>query len=234
MIKTEEQLAFWSDDSGIEERSAAIRKITSRKGVLSPRAKNTHRYATLVLASGSPSKIRILELLGLQFKIDPANIDEKAIKMPNAEKLVCELSLRKAQAISKRHQNSLILGADTLILDKIGHLGKPADVHDAQEMLKRLSGAVHRVVTGLTLIDTSSSNSVTKLTTTNVKFRKLSPQTIERYARTKEPLGKAGGYALQGMGGLLVQKVDGEYNNVLGLPVACFVEALSELGYELI
>lgn len=234
MLETGDQFALWPDDSGTEERSAAIRRLMTKKGVLTPREKNTNRYATLVLASGSPSKSTILELLGLQFRVDPANIDEKAVRRPTPEELVCELSFRKAHAVADRHMHALILGADTLIVDKIGHLGKPMDMDDAEKMLRRLSGETHRVVTGLTLLDTDCSKSVTKLTTTHVKFRALSPQTISRYARTKEPLGKAGGYALQGVGALLIEKVDGEYNNVLGLPVATFVEALSDLGYELI
>src|SRR5262249_4214976 len=146
---------------------------------------------------------------GLHFAIDPANVDERSFTAKNPQDLVCKLATEKAAAIRSRHSNCLLLGADTLIVDTAGPIGKPDDRVMAHAVLKRLSGVAHSVITGLTLIDQTTNQTVQKLAVTNVIFRQLSDETINRYLATGEPYGKAGGYALQGIGALLVKSVDG-------------------------
>lgn len=229
------QLQLWSDALLAQPGPAKIRsKQRPKQGQFLPKEKDSSRYARLVLASGSPSKINVLQLLGLRFKVDPANIDEDSVSAESPERLVCKLALQKALTVRERHGDSLVLGADTLIVDEVGVIGKPRGAVDAQLILKRLSGSTHKVITGLTLLDQVTDTTVQKLAVTSVTFRNLSSETIGRYISTGEPFGKAGGYALQGIGALLVKSVQGEYSNVLGLPIATFVEALFDMGYELI
>lgn len=225
---------LWKDARPGQPPPATIKLKHPRKAHFLPREKESSRYAKLVLSSGSPSKVSVLQLLGLRFRIDPANIDEGAFIVEDPKDLVCKLASEKALAVKQRHSGSLRLGADTLIVDEEGPIGKPDGRLAAQCTLRRLSGLTHRVVTGLTLIDQATDTCVQKSSITQVTFRSLSDETIHRYIATGEPFGKAGGYALQGIGALLVKTVEGEYSNVLGLPIATFVEARSDLGYELI
>jgi len=234
MRDDQEQLVLWPDMPSLRPPVAAIRPIKRPRPQLAPRDTESSRYVPLVLASASSSRVNILRLLGLRFKVAPADLDESAVAASTPEDLVSELAFRKALSVSQRHSSDLTLAADTLIIDGDGIIGKPNGIPDARRTLERLSGASHRVVTGLAVVDGTSARSVRKVTTTTVRFRAISSGTIERYLRTGEPIGKAGGYALQGIGALLVESVDGEYSNVLGLPVATFVDALFELGYELI
>ena len=191
-------------------------------------------YTDLILASASSGRTELLRQAGIAFEIDPAHIDEAAVTAATTEELVCEMAFKKAQETGKRHPGKLILGADTLGLDDAGIFGKPDDAEHAKEMLARLSGKTHYVISGLTLLEQASGRHVNKMAKSAVQFRQLSQETIDRYVATGEPVGKAGGYAIQGIGSLLVASIEGDYSNVVGLPVADFVDALAELGYELI
>lgn len=201
---------------------------------LRPREIASSRYTDLVLASASPARAALLRQAGIAFEVDPAHIDEQGVTAATTEALLCELAFRKASETGKRHPGKIILGADTVGLDDEGIFGKPDDAEHAAAMLARLSGRTHYVITGIVVLEQASGRYVTKVAKSAVKFRPLSPETITRYVATGEPIGKAGGYAIQGIGSLLVANIEGDYNNVVGLPMADFVDALRELGYQLI
>lgn len=229
-----EQLALWEELPTLEFRAARVRRIPITKPQFAPFAPADARYAELVLASGSPSKAEVLARLGLIFKIDPADIDEKSVVASDPEELVAELALAKGTVVSQRHIQALVVSADTVVEGPSGIIGKPRDKEDALRILCELNGRTHRVVTGLAVIDATAGRTARCVVVTTVRLRSQSTEAIGRYVRTGEPLGKAGAYALQGIGALLVQEVIGEYTNVLGLPVSAFVNLLCELGYELV
>jgi septum formation protein len=214
--------------------TARVRRRPQKKQPFVPFDPSDRRYSRLILASSSPSKCDILTRLGLNFEVDPANIDEKSFRGVGPEILVKELAAAKGISVSKRHTDGLILSADTVIVSGGSVVGKPLDRCDALRILTDLNGRTHEVLTGLMVLDLSNERSSSKVVVTSVRFRQQSHEALARYVATGEPMGKAGAYALQGMGALLVEEVDGEYTNVLGLPVSAFVDALSELGYELI
>jgi septum formation protein len=228
------QLGLFPEITAVEYRPARLRQMLRPKHPLVPFDPVGRRYAKLVLASGSPSKCAILNRLGLKFEIDPANIDEKSFSDLSPERLVEALARAKGTAVSKRHIDALVVSADTIIVNHGGIIGKPLDREDALRILTELNGNSHRVITGIAVTDMSNDRSTLKVVTTEVRFRQQSPEALARYVSTGEPMGKAGAYALQGMGALLIEQVSGEYTNVLGLPVCAFVDALNELGYELI
>lgn len=202
-------------------------------GVL-PVEKGTARQIQCVLASQSQARKAILQQLGLSFTIDPADIDENIQDRETPAEHVTELAYRKVVKVSGRHPSCLVIGADTVIVDAQGIIGKPQGPVEARAILERLSGKSHEVITGMAIINSASGASSRKCDISTVTFRSLSPKTIERYIQTDEPFGKAGGYALQGRGALLIARVQGDYNNVLGLSITSFVEALEALGYELL
>ena len=142
--------------------------------------------------------------------------------------MVAELSRRKAEAVAARHADSLVLAADTIVCDG-GMLGKPATPERAEQMLSELSGRWHSVFTGLTLIDTAAGRTLTRVCETRVHFVQMTPQEIRDYVATGEPLDKAGAYGIQGRGGMFVDRIEGSYSNVVGLPMAQLREMFSEI-----
>jgi septum formation protein len=185
----------------------------------------------IVLASASPRRKMLLEQLGIKFDVISSDIHENIEHSLLPEQFAETLALRKAQAIAASLSKSIVIGADTIVVDKVGILGKPKDEVDAYRMLARLSGQVHRVITGLALISTqSSSKTLVRHETTKVKIATLSDQDIGWYIRTGEPLDKAGAYAIQGKGTMFVEWIHGCYNNVVGLPLFLLVTMLREIN----
>ena len=188
--------------------------------------------AKLILASASPRRAEILRMLGVDFEICPANVDEALPAGISPEAAVETLARRKGEAAAKKiaDPDPVILAADTLVwLDAPNGaapviLGKPTDRADALRMLSMLSGREHRVSSGIALIRGDRAASATF--TTTVRFRTLDSAEIERYVATGEPLDKAGGYGIQGSAALFVSGIEGDYYNVVGLPV-CGLEELS-------
>ncbi len=172
----------------------------------------------IVLASGSPRRRELLTQAGIEYTVDPADIEEVTTETLPA-KVVEDLSRQKALAVWKKHQNEKVLAADTVVAfdDKI--LGKPADEEDAFRMLIELSGRVHQVYTGVTIID-EAGNVNTFSECTEVTMYDNSEESIRAYISSKEPMDKAGAYGIQGLGAVLVEKINGDYNNVVGLPLA--------------
>ena len=181
----------------------------------------------LILASGSPRRKEILDMMGLTYSVDVSEVDE-TFDGP-ADETVLELSKRKAQAVAKRHENALILAADTLVFCEKA-LGKPGTRESAAVMLRSLSGNWHNVYTGMTLIDTRSGRTYQKVDCTRVHFVKMTEEEILAYAASDEPLDKAGAYAIQGIGGMFVDRIEGSYSNVVGLSMTALRDLLHEAG----
>lgn len=180
----------------------------------------------LILASGSPRRKEILDTMGLEFSVDISDVDESFAGTP--EEMVLELSRRKAQAVAPRHSGAMILAADTLVFgDEV--LGKPHSAEEAKRMLAELSGSWHSVYTGVTMIDTRSGKTLSRADVTRVHFVALTAQDIDAYVATGEPLDKAGAYGIQGRGGMFIDRIEGSYSNVVGLPMALVRSMLLEL-----
>ena len=180
----------------------------------------------LILASGSPRRKEILDTMGLEFSVDVSDADESFAGTP--EEMVLELSRRKALAVASRHSGAMILAADTLVFgDEV--LGKPHSAEEAKRMLAGLSGRWHSVYTGVTMIDTRSGKTLSRADVTRVHFVALTAQDIDAYVATGEPLDKAGAYGIQGRGGMFIDRIEGSYSNVVGLPMALVRSMLLEL-----
>lgn len=183
----------------------------------------------LILASGSPRRKEILATMGLEYTIDVSDADESFSGAP--DEMVMELSCRKAAAVAPRHEAALILAADTIVYD--GHvLGKPHTAERAEQMLAELSGRWHDVYTGLTLINTQTGRVISRADRTRVHFVEMTKDEIAAYAATGEPLDKAGAYGIQGRGGMFIDKIEGSYSNVVGLPMALLRDMLHEMAAQ--
>lgn len=186
--------------------------------------------ADLVLASASPRRRELLRWLGVQFRVDAVDVDERPRAGEAADAIVHRLARTKAEAGAARAPGSWILAADTLVELDGAVLGKPRDRDDAVSMLTRLSGREHRVYTGFALRDPAAVVRAARVVTSRVRFRSLGRATIEAYASCGEPDDKAGAYALQGRGAGLVAEVVGSFTNVIGLPLVEVEAALTEAG----
>jgi septum formation protein len=175
----------------------------------------------LVLASGSPRRKELLEQVGLTFSIDVADVDEN-LEEDRPASLVEQLSRKKALAVLQRHPKAIVLGADTVVAYEDEILGKPENEADALNMLSMLAGRVHHVYTGVTICSMEEGQSVmdTFHVCTKVSMYDTPRDLLEAYIRTEEPMDKAGAYGIQGMGAVLVKEIEGDYNNVVGLPVS--------------
>ncbi|OGW74455.1 MAG: septum formation protein Maf, partial [Nitrospirae bacterium RIFOXYC2_FULL_44_7] len=184
----------------------------------------------IILASASPRRKEILALTGLRFRVEPSDYEEildNAIKPHNLAKL---LSLEKAMAVAGKYRDALIIAADTFIVFKRKFLGKPHTSQEARKMLSLLNGKFHSVITGYTILDTGTGKKITRSVETKVWFKNASAQELDAYVATREPIGKAGAYAIQGRGAVMVKKIEGDYLNVVGLPLFDLVESLRKFG----
>lgn len=188
----------------------------------------------IVLASASPRRSELLKQIGLKFEIVPSDVDENIDSNLIPEEVVMGLSCRKALDVAKKIDNRvLVIGADTIVVkDRI--LGKPVNDQDAFNMLKSLQGDWHNVITGVCVIDTDGFKIVKGFERTRVKMRNLQDREIYSYIATGEPADKAGAYGIQGMGALLVEKIEGCYFNVVGLPLSKLAEMLEDFGLHLL
>ncbi|MGE5418266.1 MAG: Maf family protein [Acidobacteriota bacterium] len=188
----------------------------------------------LVLASGSPRRRQLLESLGLTFDIIPPPAEEITQIWNTPQDYAEQLSQYKARQVAEKVVDAVVLAADTIVVKNHEIMGKPQSTQEAQNMLQALSGASHTVVTGICIIDVSSRQELIDSETTTVYFKKLSDEKISRYLDTGEPFDKAGAYGIQGHGALLVEKVDGCFYNVVGLPLAKLESMLETLGINLL
>jgi septum formation protein len=184
----------------------------------------------IILASASPRRKELLEKIRLKFEVDASGCDEEINSGLGPQEIVQQLSIIKAKSVAARHKNAIVIAADTIgvIGDRI--LGKPHTKNEARKMLRAISGKSHSVITGFSIIDTTTDKIVTGTVDTRVYIKKLSGEEIDAYVATGEPLDKAGAYAIQGMGAVIVEKIEGDYYNVIGLPLHALAEALKEFG----
>lgn len=185
----------------------------------------------IILASASPRRQELLKLICNSFIAEPADIDETADSSIRLEKIPEYLALKKAKHIhNNNHYNDIVIGCDTCVfLDNL-MLGKPKDKKDAYKILSYLSGRKHKVITGCSIFYRDRVISFSQ--TTFVEFYKLTDEEIKSYIKTEEPMDKAGAYGIQGKGATLVKKIDGDFYNVVGLPVALLNKKLYEICTE--
>lgn len=185
----------------------------------------------IILASNSPRRRDLMEKAGLEFKVIPAECEEIAEPGATPADTVRALAMQKAGWVAENkaseYKDTLVIGADTVVAVGDTILGKPRDKEDAFSMLKALSGKEHCVYTGVALLSPDQKINESFVSCTKVKFYDLTDWEIEEYINTGEPFDKAGAYGIQGKGGLLVKGISGDYNNVVGLPVAELVRKLS-------
>lgn len=188
----------------------------------------------IILASASPRRHELMSRIGLTFDVEISEIDEDMPDGVEPAWCVRDLAHRKAAAVAGKHREGIVIGADTIVVSRGRILGKPTDATDARQMLGFLSGAEHEVLTGVAVIDTVSRKSVVEHELTRVVFKKLTPEEIDGYVASGEPLDKAGAYGIQELGALLVKEIHGCYFNVVGLPVAKLADMLKLFGIELL
>ena len=185
----------------------------------------------LILASASPRRREMLSAIGLRFEIEATDIDETVLPHEAPELMVKRLALAKAQAVAIKDPRAWVVGADTtVVIDQI-ILGKPADAAEAASMLKMLSAREHQVLSAFSIVnhDRGITHSETHLS--KVKMVSMSDTLIADYIATGEPLDKAGGYAIQGLGAALVESIEGSYTNIVGLNLNALIAALRKLGW---
>lgn len=183
----------------------------------------------IVLASQSPRRRELLGKMGLEFTTKAPEIDETALSGLPARQLVEALSREKALWVARQEDpEAIVIGSDTVVVRDGEILGKPASPAQAEEMLASLSGRSHEVCTGVTVCQ--GDRVVSQVEVTQVTFRHLTPQEIARYVRTGEPMDKAGAYGIQGYGALFIEGIQGDYYNVMGLPVCRLGRMLERVG----
>lgn len=185
----------------------------------------------IILASGSERRNELLSWLGIAFDVMVSGFDEASIYEIDPEKLVKRLAFEKAKTVAVELGEGLVIGADTIVYCEDEIIGKPKDEEDAVRILTKLSGKTHMVYTGVCVINANSDKSECGVEKTAVSFRKLKESEISDYVASGEPLDKGGGYAIQMGAKNFVEKVDGSYTNVVGLPFQLLVDLLREQGF---
>lgn len=183
-----------------------------------------------ILASASPRRREMLATLGLQFRVEAAEADERVLAGEAPADFVIRLAKDKARLVAKRNPGVWVLAADTVVVQDGDILGKPIDATDAVSMLKRLAGRRHEVWTGFCLGQADQANLVCRAVKTEVQFADLPDQVIRAYVHSGDPLDKAGAYGIQSRGGFLVREIGGSYSNVVGLPLAEVIIEMTALG----
>lgn len=192
----------------------------------------------IILASASPRRRELMENMGLGFTVMVSDADETSVDSSVPPEIyVQELALLKAAAVAKTvidNKNALVISADTIVVHEGEILGKPQDNADAKRMLLSLSGKTHKVYTGFCVMRLSDAFTVCKNVCTEVIFKELSEEKIDRYIATGECSDKAGSYGIQGLGSILIDRINGDYFNVVGLPVSELADVLeTEFGFKL-
>lgn len=186
----------------------------------------------IILASQSPRRHELIKKLNIEFDVILPTFEEKLSSDDYSDEIIKNLSLSKAiSVLENKISNSLVISADTVVVFENKIFGKPKDEKHAKKMLQKLSGNTHFVVTSVSVIDSDTKKSITKLTKTYVTFQKLSDELIDKYIKEKRPLDKAGAYGIQEMGEEFIKNVDGELDNVIGLPTKTLKNILEEFGY---
>ncbi len=190
---------------------------------------------TIILASGSPRRQELLTKAKIPIRIIPPNVNENFSEGERAETIVSRLSRAKVDAIISVFKNESprwVLGVDTLVELDGRVIGKPRSMEEAREIMELLSGKIHKVLSGVTLLKTKNDQPITRISVTEVKFKEMTPDEISFYVNTGEWSGVAGGYRIQGAGSFFIEWIKGSYSNVMGLPLETFYGILRESGYS--
>jgi len=187
----------------------------------------------LILASQSPRRKHILKQLRVKFEVAENTFTEIGHEKGSTQKHVLENALGKASSVAAQYKNALVIGADTVVVFNRKVLGKPKNMREAVSFLQMLQGNTHAVYTGLALIDTKKNKALTDYVKTNVTMRTLTDNELKAYLALINPLDKAGAYAIQGPGSIVVEKIDGCYYNVVGFPIAKLEDMMLSLGTSL-
>lgn len=194
-------------------------------------------HPPIVLASSSPRRQMLVQSIGLGARTMPSEADEHYDASRSPSEIVQSLAVRKAQAVAARlraaGEPGLVIGADTIVVLDGDILGKPDSQAHALDMLTRLQGRQHEVYTGVALIDAATSREQSDYRCTRVRMRSCSQDELARYVQTGEPMDKAGSYAIQGVGALLVESIEGDFYNVVGLPLSLLGDMLAEHGVHM-
>ena len=187
---------------------------------------------TLILASQSPRRREILERLGFQFQVIPSEVDESVLRASSpSDFALLAASAKSRDVAAKAPSNSVVLGSDTVVALNDQTLGKPKSRDEAEAMIHSLSGQWHWVFTGVSIVDSNTGVEARDVGATRVLFRDLTSAEVQRYVATGEGDDKAGAYGIQGIGSGLVEKIEGSYDNVVGLPATLVLGLLRELEY---
>ncbi|MCX7748187.1 MAG: Maf family protein [Clostridia bacterium] len=189
----------------------------------------------IVLASASPRRSELLKQVGMIFRVIPSDMEEYLDEKLLPEELVQNLAFQKASSVAQNVKpDSIVIGADTIVVKDGNVLGKPKNAEDAFDMLRSLQDGWHEVITGVSVVHAPDKKCVKSYEKTYVKMRHVSDDFIRSYIATKEPMDKAGAYGIQGMGALLVEKIDGCYFNVVGLPLVRLAILLEEFDVKIL
>jgi nucleoside triphosphate pyrophosphatase len=192
------------------------------------------REPRIILASASPRRAELLRQIGVTFEMVPSQIEERPHPDEAPADYTTRIARAKVIAVASERDAGLVIGADTVVVLDDCLIGKPQDEADARKLLKQLSGKWHAVLTAVALYDAKTGHEVSDCEKTMVKFAQLTDKEIEWYVSTGEPMDKAGAYGIQGLGGLFVEEIAGNYYNVVGLPIPLVYRLARRLGYSLL
>ncbi len=196
--------------------------------------KKKKMQVSIILASNSPRRRELLRQIGLDFKVCPTQTDENVLPNEKPETYAVRVASDKASVASQKVTKGIVIAADTIVVASDSILGKPADNHDAERMLLMLQGKMHLVMTGIAVMDAGTKKMLTGLSVTKVWFRNMTKAEIKSYVETGEPMDKAGAYGIQGKGALLVDRIEGCYFNVVGLPISLLGGLLRDFNINIL
>lgn len=188
----------------------------------------------IILASGSQARKQLMEKIKLAFEIQKSDFEE--IMDPNKppQELAVELALGKARDVATRNADAIVIAADSFVILGDEYLGKPHSIEEARRMLRKVSGKKQNFVTGLAVIDTESGTTVTDYEISEITVKEISDEEIEGYIATGEPFNKAGGYAIQEIGSIFIEKISGSYTGIAGLPMNKLHDILKQMGVKIV
>jgi len=187
----------------------------------------------IILASASPRRKELLKTIGLDFEVIASDFEENTENKPFSPELIENIAYGKALDVAQKiTQNAIIIGADTVVAINNEILGKPKNDEDAFNMLKKLEGKTHQVVSAIAIIDTETQKTLKDSVISDVVFRHVCDEEIKSYIKTEEPADKAGAYAIQGLAGMFVQSINGCYSNIVGISVFKTAQMLKEFGVK--
>ena len=182
----------------------------------------------VILASQSPRRIELLKTVIKNFRVVPSKIEELCDKDLSPEENAIFLGRKKATWVAKQHPHNLVIGADTMVVLKNEIIGKPSDAENARQILRQLSGQEHKVITGVAVVH---SKIFSAASISHVRIKALTPNVINSYVESGEPMDKAGAYAIQGEGSFLVESYSGSYSNIIGLPIDLLKDLLQKSNF---